>query len=246
MAKIYNSVTELIGNTPLLRANNFIKANNLEANILVKLEYLNPAGSVKDRIAQAMIEDAEKAGISDVVSLFRDNPDLEVVMNGMSQLSRNNGATTYSMIHDKLTDENGNVIKNATQPMSFRPMRRGADGKYEAQEPVLTNATINKGRLIITDQTVDHKVTLYEGLGDQGRKSGALGMQAEIAKNAPLVANYFRNYGNGIRDWRRQLLVAGFDLNDAMQPQIADYLKLAKDEGLTVSEFKISPENQEI
>lgn len=191
-------------------------------------------------------EDAEKAGISDVVSLFRDNPDLEVVMNGMSQLSRNNGATTYSMIHDKLTDENGNVIKNATQPMSFRPMRRGADGKYEAQEPVLTNATINKGRLIITDQTVDHKVTLYEGLGDQGRKSGALGMQAEIAKNAPLVANYFRNYGNGIRDWRRHLLVAGFDLNDAMQPQIADYLKLAKDEGLTVSEFKISPENQEI
>ena len=63
MAKIYNSVTELIGNTPLLRANNFIKANNLEANILVKLEYLNPAGSVKDRIAQAMIEDAEAKGL---------------------------------------------------------------------------------------------------------------------------------------------------------------------------------------
>ncbi len=62
MAKIYNSVTELIGNTPLLKANNFIRANDLQANILVKLEYLNPAGSVKDRIAKAMIEQAEKDG----------------------------------------------------------------------------------------------------------------------------------------------------------------------------------------
>ena len=63
MGKIYQSITELIGHTPLLQANNFIKANKLEANILVKLEYFNPAGSVKDRIAKAMIEDAEKKGI---------------------------------------------------------------------------------------------------------------------------------------------------------------------------------------
>ena len=62
MAKIYESVAELIGGTPLLKANNFIKANDLKANILVKLEYLNPAGSVKDRIAKAMIEQAEKEG----------------------------------------------------------------------------------------------------------------------------------------------------------------------------------------
>ena len=62
MAKIYESVAELIGGTPLLKANNFIKANGLKANLLVKLEYLNPAGSVKDRIAKAMIEEAEKAG----------------------------------------------------------------------------------------------------------------------------------------------------------------------------------------
>ena len=62
MAKIYNSVTELIGNTPLLKVNNFIKVNDLQANIFVKLEYLNPAGSVKDRIAKAMIEQAEKEG----------------------------------------------------------------------------------------------------------------------------------------------------------------------------------------
>ena len=62
MAKVYQSVTELIGNTPLLKANNFIKVNGLKANIFVKLEYFNPAGSVKDRIAKAMIEKAEKEG----------------------------------------------------------------------------------------------------------------------------------------------------------------------------------------
>ena len=63
MAKIYQSVTELIGKTPLLEARNFSKAKNINAKILVKLEYFNPAGSVKDRIAKAMIEKAEREGI---------------------------------------------------------------------------------------------------------------------------------------------------------------------------------------
>ena len=63
MSKIYQSVTELIGNTPILEAKNFSKKFNLEAKILVKLEYFNPAGSVKDRIAKAMIEHAEKSGV---------------------------------------------------------------------------------------------------------------------------------------------------------------------------------------
>jgi cysteine synthase A len=63
MARIYNQITELIGNTPLLKVRNYAKANDLEATILVKLEYLNPAGSVKDRVAMAMIEDAEKKGL---------------------------------------------------------------------------------------------------------------------------------------------------------------------------------------
>ena len=60
--KVYNTVTELIGNTPLLRLSNFIAANGLEAEIYAKLEYFNPAGSVKDRIAKAMLDDAEEKG----------------------------------------------------------------------------------------------------------------------------------------------------------------------------------------
>lgn len=59
---LYKSALDLVGNTPLVEAGNFAKANNLDANILVKLEYFNPAGSVKDRIAKAIIEDAEAKG----------------------------------------------------------------------------------------------------------------------------------------------------------------------------------------
>jgi len=62
MSNIYQSVTELIGRTPLLAAKSFAKAHDLSANIVVKLEYFNPAGSVKDRIAIAMIEQAEREG----------------------------------------------------------------------------------------------------------------------------------------------------------------------------------------
>lgn len=62
MGRIYKNVTELIGSTPLLEAKNFSAANGLKARLLVKLEYFNPAGSVKDRIAKAMIERAEAEG----------------------------------------------------------------------------------------------------------------------------------------------------------------------------------------
>ncbi len=61
--KIYKKATELIGNTPLLELGNYEKAHGLEATILAKLEYLNPAGSVKDRIARAMLDDTERRGL---------------------------------------------------------------------------------------------------------------------------------------------------------------------------------------
>ncbi|MBQ7493554.1 MAG: cysteine synthase A [Selenomonadaceae bacterium] len=62
MKKIYSSVTELIGNTPLLEAKNFAEKIGFNGKLLVKLEYFNPAGSVKDRVAKAMIETAERDG----------------------------------------------------------------------------------------------------------------------------------------------------------------------------------------
>ena len=62
MSKIYKSADELIGRTPLLEFSRIESAHNLQAKVIAKLEYFNPAGSVKDRVAKAMIEDAERAG----------------------------------------------------------------------------------------------------------------------------------------------------------------------------------------
>lgn len=62
MAKIYNSITELIGHTPLLELHQYTKKHQLPARLLAKLEYFNPAGSVKDRVAMAMVLDAEREG----------------------------------------------------------------------------------------------------------------------------------------------------------------------------------------
>ena len=59
--KTYDTITDLIGSTPLLKLNRFAAAENLGAEVYAKLEYFNPAGSVKDRIAYAMITDAEKS-----------------------------------------------------------------------------------------------------------------------------------------------------------------------------------------
>ena len=60
--KVYENLSELIGNTPLVKLNRFMKSNDIKANIFAKLEYFNPAGSIKDRVAAEMIEAAEKDG----------------------------------------------------------------------------------------------------------------------------------------------------------------------------------------
>src|SRR5690606_40038956 len=74
MAKIARSLTELIGNTPLLELSNFERKHKLGAKILAKLEYFNPAGSVKDRIGYAMIKAAEDQGL-----LNKDRPGDHVI-----------------------------------------------------------------------------------------------------------------------------------------------------------------------
>jgi cysteine synthase A len=63
MTKIYKNISELIGNTPILELMQFNQKHNLNAKILAKLEYFNPAGSIKDRIAKSMLDDAEEKGL---------------------------------------------------------------------------------------------------------------------------------------------------------------------------------------
>ena len=70
MSKIYTSADQLIGHTPLLELTHIEAAEGLEAKLLAKLEYFNPAGSVKDRIAKAMLDDAEHRPLQIVCNVY--------------------------------------------------------------------------------------------------------------------------------------------------------------------------------
>ncbi len=110
MAKIYGSVAELIGNTPLVELKHIEKKYNLEATILAKLEYLNPAGSVKDRIAKEMIEDAEKKGIlkegSTIIEPTSGNTGI-----GLAAIAAAKGYKLIIVLPETMSVERRNIIK---------------------------------------------------------------------------------------------------------------------------------------
>ena len=110
MAKVYKSATELIGNTPLVELTNLEKKLGLEATILAKLEYFNPAGSVKDRVAQAIIEDAEKSGKllpgGTIIEPTSGNTGI-----GLASIAAAKGYRLIIVLPDTMSVERRNIIK---------------------------------------------------------------------------------------------------------------------------------------
>ena len=110
MAKVYESISQLVGKTPLLEIKNYEKENNLEAKILVKLEYFNPNQSVKDRIALAMVEDAEKKGLLKpgytIVETTSGNTGI-----GLAAIAAAKGYKFRVYIQDNVSQERFQVIK---------------------------------------------------------------------------------------------------------------------------------------
>lgn len=110
MAKIYGSALELIGNTPLVEVKNIEKAENLEARVLVKLEYFNPAGSVKDRIAKSMIEDAEEKGLlkegSTIIEPTSGNTGI-----GLASIAASKGYRIILTMPETMSVERRNILK---------------------------------------------------------------------------------------------------------------------------------------
>ena len=110
MANIYKNTLELIGNTPLVEVTNIEKELGLEARVLVKLEYLNPAGSVKDRIAKAMIEDAEKKGILKEGSVIIE-PTSGNTGIGLSSIAAVKGYRMILTMPETMSVERRNILK---------------------------------------------------------------------------------------------------------------------------------------
>ncbi len=110
MAKIYQSATQLIGNTPLLEVTNLERSKGLEAKLLVKLEYFNPSGSVKDRAAYYMVKDAEEKGIlkdgSVIIEPTSGNTGI-----GLASIAAARGYRTILTMPETMSVERRNILK---------------------------------------------------------------------------------------------------------------------------------------
>lgn len=110
MAHYVNSITELIGKTPLLRLTNYEKKQELNATILAKLEYFNPAGSVKDRVAKAMIDAAEKSGVLKEGSVIIE-PTSGNTGIGLASVAAAKGYRVILTMPDTMSIERRNLLK---------------------------------------------------------------------------------------------------------------------------------------
>lgn len=189
MSKIYKSLTELVGNTPLLELTNFEKNNNLDAKILAKLEYFNPAGSAKDRIAVAIIEDAEQRGI-----LNKDTTIIEPTSGntgiGLCAVAAARGYKVIITMPETMSVERRLLMKAYGADLVLTDGAKGMNGAIEKADELqksipnsfvagqFTNSANPKAHFNTTGpeiwQDTDGKVDIFvSGVGTGGTISGA-------------------------------------------------------------------------
>ena len=138
MSKIYNGAAALIGNTPLIELANIMKKHNLEARLLAKLEYFNPSGSAKDRIAKEMIEDAEKKGIlrpgSVIIEPTSGNTGI-----GLAAIAAAKGYKLIIVLPETMSVERRNIIKAYGAEIVLTDGSKGMNGAIEKAKEIANN-----------------------------------------------------------------------------------------------------------
>ena len=133
MSKIYKGAIELVGNTPLVEVTNIEKKEQLKARLLVKLEYFNPAGSLKDRVGKAMIEDAERTGRLKPGSVIIE-PTSGNTGIGLAAVSAVKGYRMILTMPDTMSVERRNILKAYGAEIVLTPGEKGMSGAIEKAE----------------------------------------------------------------------------------------------------------------
>ena len=200
MKKIAQRLTDLVGNTPLLELNNYSRSKDLKAHVIVKLEYFNPAGSVKDRVALAMIEDAEAKGLlkpgATIIEPTSGNTGV-----GLAFVAAAKGYKLILTMPDTMSMERRNLLKALGAELVLTP---GAEGMKGAMARAEELKSVTPGSLILQQfdnhanpavherttgqeiwQDTDGKVDMFvAGVGTGGTVSG---VGAALKKHNPEV-----------------------------------------------------------